>query len=374
VFLHHLDESLAAESGYQALFQSAPDATVVIDPGGTIQQANAAAERLFGYLTAELVGRPVDILLPDHPVVYRRQSDEIPVRLGGPVLGDGLELVGRRRDGTEFPVDVSIGRARTSEGQQVILAIRDNTKTVDAWTALERSADDLRSTSRQQRNTIVELIRAQERERMGVAAGIHDDSLQVITAAALRLQQLRRRLHDPEDLKILSKLDETIMLAANRLRRMIFDFRPPPALERDGLVAALSVYLDQLQSDTGISYQIEVDVSAEPTEEARVVIYRIAQEALMNVRKHAQASRIRVRLSQVEEGYLTEISDDGVGFDPRTEEQISGHLGLTLMRDRAEIVGGWCRVARGADGGTTVEIWIPQGAEVATGGQGEQPE
>src|SRR5258707_2356513 len=195
---------------------------------------------------------------------------------------------------------MSIGRVLTYEGQQVVLAIRDMTKAVEARAALERSIEELRSTDRQQRNTIVELIRAQERERMGVAAGIHDDSLQVITAAALRLQQLRRRLHDPEDLKILSKLDETIMLAAQRLRKMIFDFRPPPALEQDGLVAALSVYLDQLQTDTGLPYQLDADIMTEPPEQARVVIYRIAQEALMNIRKHAHASRIRVRLSQVD--------------------------------------------------------------------------
>jgi PAS domain S-box-containing protein len=373
VFLNDIGESLKAESWHQQLFVSAPDATVVIDPSGQIEEVNAATESLFGFSSAELVGRPVDMLLPGHPVIYRRESDELPTRRG-PAIGEGLELVGRRRNGTEFPIEMSVGRVLTGESQRVILTIRDMTEFVDGKAALEQNIEALSSAGQQQRNTIVELIRAQERERMRVAAGIHDDSLQVITAAALRLQQLRRRLHDPEDLKILSKLDETIMLAANRLRRMIFDFRPPPALERDGLVAALSVYLDQLQSETGIAYEIEVDLSAEPPEEARVVIYRIAQEALMNVRKHAHASRIRVRLSQVDDGYLTEISDDGVGFDPRPEELISGHLGLTLMRDRAEIVGGWCRVARGPDGGTRVEIWIPHGAAVATGGQGEQPE
>ena len=95
------------------------------------------------------------------------------------------------------------------------------------------------------------------------------------------------------------------------------------------------------------------------------MIYRIAQEAFMNIRKHAHASRVRVRLSQVDEGYLTEIGDDGVGFDPLAEEPGTGHLGLTLMRDRAEIVGGWCRVTGVPGGGTTVEIWIPHGAAVA---------
>jgi PAS domain S-box-containing protein len=372
VFLRDSNESRAAESWYQRLFGSAPDATVVIDSGGTIGQVNAAAERLFGFLAAELVDRSVDILLPGHPVVYRRKSDEIPVRLAGPPIGPGPDLVGRRRDGSQFPVDLSIGRVATSQGQQVMLAIRDMTNVVEDRTTLQHSIEALQATGRQQRTTIVELIRAQERERMSVAAGIHDDSLQVITAAALRLQQLRRRLHDPEDLKILSKLDETIMLAAQRLRKMIFDFRPPPALEQDGLLAALSVYLDQLQSDTGLPYHLDADLVAEPPEQARVVIYRIAQEAFMNIRKHAHASRVRVQLSQINEGYLTEISDDGVGIDPH-QEPTSGHLGLTLMQDRAEIVGGWTRITDTPGGGTTVHIWIPHTAANTPGGPREQP-
>jgi PAS domain S-box-containing protein len=368
VFFRDLSESRSAEYRYRELFSSSPDATVVIDPAGTILQVNAATERMFGFPAGEVVGNSAGMLLPGHPIFYRRESDELPARLGGPGGGEGLELVGRRRDGSQFPVDMSIGRVGTDDDRQVILSIRDMTEIAGSRAALERGVESLRTTNQQHRNTIVELVRSQERERMRVAAGIHDDSLQVITAAALRLQQLRRRLDDPDDLKILSKLDETIKLAADRLRNMIFDFRPP-ALEQDGLVAALGVYLDQLRADTGVEYELDSMIGEEPSEETRVVIYRIAQEALMNVRKHAHARRVRVRLSQVDDGLLTEIVDDGVGSDPLQADQISGHLGLTLMRDRAEIVGGWCRIEGAPGAGTTVEFWVPRGAG-ATRGEG----
>jgi PAS domain S-box-containing protein len=358
LFVRNISESLAAESRYQQLFASSADATVVIDIHGTIQQVNAATELMFGVMNADVVGRPVDILLPGHPVIYRRDSDELPVRLGNAV-DQGAALVGRRRDGTVFPVDILVGRVDTAEGRRVILSIRDATEIVRARAALESSVDALRSTGQQYRDTIVELIRAQERERLRVAAGIHDDSLQVITAAALRLQQLRRRLHDPEDLKILSKLDETIQLAAERLRNMIFDFRPP-ALKEDGLVAALNAYLDQVQTDTGASYEVAYEITGEPPEETQLAIYRIAQEALMNVRKHAHARRVRLRLSQVDDGYLTEIVDDGIGSDTLLRDNASsGHLGMTLMRDRAEIVGGWFEVRSTPGAGTSVRFWIP---------------
>jgi PAS domain S-box-containing protein len=358
VFVRDMSESLAAESRYQQLFAASPDATVVIEPHGTIQQVNAATERMFGVANADVVGRAVEILLPGRPVIYRRDSDELPVRVGN-ATGEGSQLVGRRRDGTEFPVDMTVGRVETAEGRRVILSIRDATEIVAARAALTRTVDALRATGQQSRDTIVDLIRAQEGERMRVATGIHDDSLQVITAAALRLQQLRRRLHDPEDLKILSKLDETVQLAAERLRNMIFDFRPP-ALQEDGLVAALNAYLDQVQTDTGTSYELEYEITGDPPEETRVAIYRIAQEALMNVRKHAHARRVRVRLSEVDDGYLTEIVDDGIGSEALVPEDDSfGHLGLTLMRDRAETVGGWFQVASTPGEGTTVTFWLP---------------
>jgi signal transduction histidine kinase len=138
---------------------------------------------------------------------------------------------------------------------------------------------------------------------------------------------------------------------------MIFDYRPP-ALEEDGLAAALGVYLDQLQNDIGLSYELDADVP-DPPRETRVVIYRIAQEALVNVRKHAHASRVRVRLSLAEGGYLTEVADDGVGIEPGREAQLSGNLGLALMRDRAEVVGGWFRIDSEPGQGTTVSFWVP---------------
>lgn len=341
------------EDWYRLLFEQAPEATVVVDPEGRILLANAATEGLFGYPREELRGRPVDVLLPDHPVaIYRRDSDEVTAQ------PSGLELVGRRRDGSELPIELSVRRIVTDAGPRVILTIRDMTEIAGARDVLENSLQVLREAGQQQRGLVEDLVRAQERERARIAAGIHDDSLQVLTAASLRVQQLRRRLRDPEDLKVLSKVEETLKLAGDRLRRMIFDFRPP-ALEDEGLVAALQIYLDRLQEDTGVSYRLDSQLDEEPPLETRVVIYRIIQEALMNVRKHARATRVGVRLTAAEGGCLVEVTDDGVGYYPQRAESRPGHLGLILMRDRAEIAGGWCRIESAPDAGTTVEFWVP---------------
>ncbi len=341
------------QPAYHLLFAYAPEATVVLDPTGHITLVNAATERLFGYSGDELRGRPVDVLLPEHPVeIYRVDSDDLTREPAG------LELVGRRRDGTEFPIEVRIGRVSTESGAWAIVSIRDLTEIAGARDVLEHSLEVLREAGLEHRGVVEDLVRAQERERARIAAGIHDDSLQVITAASLRLQQLRRRLTEPDDLKVVSKVEETLKLAGDRLRKMIFDFRPP-ALEDEGLVAALQIYLDQLQEDTGISYRLDSQLDEEPPLETRVVVYRIAQEALMNVRKHARASRVTVRLSAADGGCLVEITDDGVGYYPQRPESRSGHLGLILMRDRAEIAGGWCRVESAPGAGTSVEYWVP---------------
>jgi PAS domain S-box-containing protein len=368
VVLRDISEVGLAEAKYQQLFEAAPDAVVIVDSTGTVMLVNAAAEQLFGHPRDDLLGQSVDVLLPDHPVeIYRKDSDYVPGRDEDPLAADdGVELTGRRRDGTDFPVDVSVGRIRTDEGVQVILTIRDMTETAGSRAVLEKSVEVLRAAGQDHRNVLVDLVGAQERERLRIAAGIHDDSLQVITAAALRLQQLRRRLHDPDDLRVLSKLEENIRLAADRLRRLIFDFRPP-ALEHEGLVAALRVYLEQLRSETGVAYELDNRLEEEPPTQTRVLIYRIAQDALMNVRKHARARQVQVRLSGVDDGCLVEIVDDGVGYNPFEAETEPGHLGLTLMRDRAEISGGWCRVESTPGAGTTVEFWIPRAASLAGG-------
>jgi PAS domain S-box-containing protein len=365
VLLRDISDVSPVGARYQQLFEAAPDATVIVDSTGTIKLVSAAAEQLFGYPREDLLEQSVDILLPDHPVaIYRKDTDEVPPGAEPPLPPAGLELVGRRRDGSDVTVDVGIGRIRTDAGVQVILSIRDMTETAGSRAVLEKSVEVLRAAGQDHRNVLVDLVGAQERERLRIAAGIHDDSLQVITAAALRLQQLRRRLHDPDDLRVLAKLEDSVRLAADRLRRLIFDFRPP-ALEHEGLVAALKAYLDQLRAETGVSYDLDNRLEVEPPTETRVLIYRIAQDALMNIRVHARASRVQVRLTGVDDGCLVEIIDDGVGYNPLEAETQPGHLGLTLMRDRAEIAGGWCRVESAPGSGTTVEFWLPREAGLA---------
>jgi signal transduction histidine kinase len=179
---------------------------------------------------------------------------------------------------------------------------------------------------------------------------------------------LRHRLRDPDALAVLDRLEESIALAADRLRRLIFDFRPP-ALERLGLPAAVRDALSRMHDDTGIDVRLDNRLTAEPPLPARVLLYRVLQEALSNVGKHARAGRVEVTLDHSDGGYLARVSDNGVGLpagDRRPRSPEPGHLGLVLMRERATFAGGWFRLDSEPGAGTTVSVWVPRGADLET--------
>jgi len=124
------------------------------------------------------------------------------------------------------------------------------------------------------------------------------------------------------------------------------------------LAPALREHVAKLESE--LEFELQDDFREQPSGETRVLLFRIAQEALGNVHKHAKAKRVAVHLSQDDGGYKVEIRDDGVGFTPpQVLSSDPGHLGLSSMRERAELAGGWCKVHSLPDCGTTVEFWLP---------------
>jgi PAS domain S-box-containing protein len=208
-----------------------------------------------------------------------------------------------------------------------------------------------------QRGELAQLIEtAQEEERRRIAADIHDDPIQVMSAVDMRLQLLLAR---PEriDAHELGELAEELRSAIDRLRNLLFELRPV-ALDLEGLTPAIGMYLEHSAKETGWTWEVINELDEEPAEEARVSFYRIAQEAVSNVRKHANASHLDVRLTSVDGGLLLRIADDGDGFDP-AETAPPGHLGLATVTERADLAGGWCRVKSSPGEGTVLECWMP---------------
>lgn len=227
--------------------------------------------------------------------------------------------------------------------------------------ALEKARlhESVRRADEARRMLLARLVAAQEDERARIAADIHDDSIQIMSAVNLRMGIVRRNVTDPEEARGLERLENTVRLAIARLRHLLFELRPP-ALDQEGLGPALHTCLEQLEQQFGLVGHLENRLTNEPPGQARIVLYRIAQEAMANVRKHARASHVEVILESTDGGARVRVRDDGVGFSTDESDQPEpGHMGLTSMRERAEMAGGWCRVKSAPDSGTEVVAWLP---------------
>ena len=234
----------------------------------------------------------------------------------------------------------------------------DITAQKEAEEKLRWSLDVLRRTIQQRRELAVRLEGAQEEERRRIAADIHDDPIQAMSAVDLRLSMLaeKGRSADPS---LLLELQGIVRRSIERMRSLLFELRPW-ALDREGLIAALRQYLEHVGRDAGWSYDLVDELAVEPGPELRATLYRIAQEAVSNVRKHAGATSLELRVATEGDGVIVRIRDDGGGFDAgHLEAPTPGHIGLATMIERAELMGGWCRVTSHPGAGTTVECWLP---------------
>ena len=340
-----------SEERFASLLESAPDAVVITDSEGRIVLVNAQTESMFGYGREELLGHDVELLLPEavrarhvgHRTDYLADSGTRP-------MGIGLELAGKRKDGSEFPVDISLSAIDTGGGRLLTAFVRDITE--------REAAADLRRSLAERRALLHHLVSAGEEERRRIATDIHDDSIQAMTAAGLRLQRLRHELEEPRQLDVLGKLEETIELSISRLRHLMFELRPP-ALDNEGLGAALRNYIDESRDETSTTYRLNDQLQTQPGEEARLILYRVAQEALANVRKHAEATEAEVLIAHRDDGFLVRVTDDGVGFAAEDALPVPGHLGLVAMRERTELAHGTIRIDSAPETGTVVECWIP---------------
>jgi PAS domain S-box-containing protein len=240
----------------------------------------------------------------------------------------------------------------------------DITERKEAEEKLRWSLDVLRRTLQQRRELARRLQNAQESERQRIAADIHDDPIQVMSAIDMRLQTLAE-FPGSVTPEAIAGIETEVHAAIERLRSMLFELRPA-ALDREGLVPALRVYLERRAKASDWVVEVVDAMTKEPDPDMRALLYRIAQEAVANAAKHAKASRVRIEAVSAGDGVTLRIHDDGRGFVPDLDAAPApGHLGLSTIVERAELAGGWARILSSPGGGTTVECWLP--LDVGTG-------
>lgn len=319
------------------LFARAPDGILVVDADGTVQAANDAANLMFGYGTLE--GMSVDMLVPEyvrdrHAALRSSYASTADAR--GRRMGEGLSLRGLRSDGTTFPVDIAL----TPFDDLVAAVIRDTTELERTWRRLDEQEAAL---------AILE-----DRER--IARDLHDTVIQEVFAAGLKLNAVAGRLDvagqtdSTETVReIAGALDNTI----DRLRRTIFDIQR--ALPGE-VAEEVRDIVNQMTRHTGLEdVDVHVDAGVEELG-ARAVEHLLStlREAVANVVKHAEATRVAVSV-RVDGGWCAlEVTDNGVGLSAAGDPG----FGLENMRRRSEALGGSFTAAADV-GGTRLDWRVP---------------
>ena len=202
------------------------------------------------------------------------------------------------------------------------------------------------------------VLRAQEAERGRVARGLHDEVGQVLTGVLLQLGSLTPA-RDPERRRAVEETKEAVRQALEEVRRIARELRPE-MLEQLGLVSALTELSRKVAVQSGLEIERRFAAELPPlSDEAELAVYRVAQESLTNVARHAQASRVEVALEPGAGSVVLRVVDDGRGLAESVA--LNGHGGLRGMRERALLVGGALAVKRARGGGVEVRLEVPAG-------------
>lgn len=203
-------------------------------------------------------------------------------------------------------------------------------------------------------------IKLIEEERRRIARDLHDGPAQAITNLSMRLDIVRRMIDRQPDLAAeeLERLYQRMRVAVSDVRRLIYDLRPI-AIDEVGLMQAIQQLCERNQDDWSIPIELAADENLKLTlpPARQIAIYRLVQEVLNNVRKHAEATQIKIQVTTSKKTVTFQISDDGRGFDTTTIP--SGHYGLIGLRERAEYLRGHVDIASTPGTGTQVKLVIP---------------
>lgn len=332
-------QPVLSDAIFKALVESLPDSVVIAGKDGTILLVNAQTEALFGYERAELVDQPVETLVPEelreahrgHRTQYARYPGTRP-------MGIGLELLGRRKDGSRFPIEIGLSPLIRGEQMFVTAVIRDITERARLRGELEM-----------------------QRDRQRIAMDLHDGTIQSVYAIGLGLElALADIVSDPVEAgrRVDASIDQ-LNGVIHDIRAYIFDLRP---VQFDGdLLQDLTATIEEFRASSALNVAADLTPSVPTLNEDRAVaLLHITREALSNARKHAQAHTVTVSLSHAEGYVAVEVLDDGVGFNAE-DQQASVHRGLRNMRLRTQRLGGMFDVESTPGAGTTVRVHMPTG-------------
>jgi PAS domain S-box-containing protein len=323
----------------QKFVENAPIAVAIHDPSGKITTVNSQMERMFGYSRAEVLGRPVEMLIPEklrpkHVEEREKYMKKPKIR----PMGIGLELIARRRDGSEFPVEISLSPIETSSGVFVSATILDLT---------DRKRFE-------EHNRLAAVLQ----ERARVARDLHDTLAQGFTGIIMNLEAAEESGTNPEEVRIrLKKAEEVARENLEEVRRSLMELSAPSTRKVGNLASSLRELAQRAHSNE--QSHVKFSLRGKPRHLSHLVaenLLFIAQQATDNALRHARATVIRIRLNFSKTEVRLQVGDEGCGFDVQKAKH---GIGLTSMRDRAEYIGGKFTLRSQSGKGTQIEVSVP---------------
>jgi len=319
----------------RAILETAVEGIITIDERGIIESFNPSAEKIFGYTAREAIGQNIKLLMP---APYRREHDGYLKNYHqsghAKIIGIGREVIGQRKDGTTFPMDLSVSEVRLADRRMFTGFVRDITERKQ----LEK-----------------EIIEISNREQQRIGQDLHDGLCQELAGIELMCQVLEQKLttkSKPES-KQVGEIAQHIREAISHTRKLARGLSPVE-LEANGFMSALHELAAHIQKLFRVECRLECPKPVMIRNNIFAThLYRIVQEAINNAVKHGKAKRILISLKPAGDRIALTVTDDGLGFSNETKK--GGGMGLHIMKYRASVVDAALEVRSGADGeGTTV--------------------
>ena len=334
-----------------AIVESSNDAILIRDPGRTILSWNAAAERLFGWSAQEAIGQAIDLIVPPERIGKLRGF------IGRVTRGESVspvETTHLRKDGARIPTQITVSPVRDKQGNVIAHSF-----TVRDMTELKRNEEALRSYAARLRELSRRLQAVEATERNAISRELHDRIGQGLTTLSLMVGTLGARLPKEARSTVQTQLKDIQALLGSvvaNVRDVMAELRPP-VLDDYGLLAALRHLVTEFAKRTGIAVNLSgVDLHPRLPLIVETAMFRISQETLNNIAKHAHAKKVEVKLNPVSERVVLDIADDGIGFDANNMPHGGEHWGMITMRERAEAVGITLRLESASGAGTRVVL------------------
>jgi PAS domain S-box-containing protein len=353
------------EQRYRALVNSildtAGDGILTFDAAGQIETVNPAALKVFGYTADAMIGQSLpQLLVAEEQKTYADFLVSSPKTGMEDLGGTQREVIGRRQDGTSFPLELSVSAVLVDERRLFTAIVRD-------LTVRKQAEEQLLVYQRELRSLAGRLILAEEGVRRQLSSELHDRVGQTLTLVKMKIDAQAEaeapggRLNEVRTL--LRQMSEDI-------RTLVFELSPPVLYEL-GLEAAVHWLAGRLQSEHGLQVSVEADGQTRPlAEDVRALVFRSVHELLFNVVKHAQVQHARVTLAGVGDWLHLEVADDGAGFAPPEGlgAYTGGGFGLFSIRERMSYIGGQFDLETHPGHGTRCRLVVPLPVDQPTGG------